>query len=47
MTLAEYYEILGIKWKEANKENLEEIKEYNRFKHELRKEIEENGKDNK
>ena len=43
MTLEEYYKILEKRWKQVNKDNLQEIKQYNEFKRMLRKEIE-NGK---
>ena len=40
MTADDYYKILEKYWQQVNKNNLEEIKRYNEFKRELRKEIE-------
>lgn len=39
MTLSEYYEILRNKWEQIDKDNLQEIKWYNEFKRQLRKEL--------
>ena len=39
MTLSEYYEILRNKWEQIDKDNLQEIKLYNEFKRQLRKEL--------
>ena len=39
MTQQEYQEILKEKWSKVNVENLQEIKEYNRYKKQLRKEL--------
>lgn len=40
MTLEEYYRILKEMWEKVDKTNLEEIKRYNEFKRQLRKELE-------
>ena len=45
MTVKEYYKILKEKWDNVNQNNLQEIKAYNQYKNNLRKELE-NGKDN-
>ena len=39
MTIYEYYEILRKKWERVDKNNLQEIKQYNEFKRQLRKEL--------
>lgn len=39
MTLEEYYKILKEKWEKVNKDNLEEIRKYNEYKRQLRKEV--------
>jgi len=44
MTEKEYYEILKEKWEKVDKNSLEEIKQYNLFKRELRREL--NGENN-
>lgn len=44
MTEQEYYKILKEKWEKVDKNNLEEIKQYNLFKRELRREL--NGENN-
>ena len=46
MTQQEYYKILEERWKQVNKNNLQEIKNYNEFKRQLRKELN-YGKDRK
>lgn len=40
MTAKEYYKILKEKWDDVNQNNLQEIKEYNQYRNELRKELE-------
>ena len=40
MTIKEYYEILKKMWSKIDQNNLEQIKAYNEFKSQLRKEIE-------
>lgn len=40
MTREELYEMLKQRWEQVNKNNLEEIKSYNRWARELRKEYE-------
>ena len=37
MTWEEYYKIIKARWECVNKERIEEIREYNHFKEELRK----------
>jgi len=37
MTLEEYYRILAIEWDMVNKEDLQEIRQYNRRRYDLRK----------
>lgn len=44
MTAEEYYKILKEKWDNVNQNSLQEIKAYNQYRNELRKELE-NGKD--
>lgn len=46
MTNQEYYQILKEQWEQVDKNNLQEIKNYNEFKRQLRKELQD-GKDNK
>lgn len=46
MTTDEYYKILKEWWEQVDKNNLQEIKNYNEFKRQLRKELQD-GKDNK
>ena len=46
MTNQEYYQILKERWEQVDKNNLQEIKNYNEFKRQLRKELQD-GKDNK
>lgn len=41
MTWDEYYEYLEVLWEAVDKNNLEDIKEYNRLRRDLRKTIEE------
>lgn len=36
MTIEEYYEILKREWEKVNKDNLSEIKRYNKMKRQLR-----------
>ena len=45
MTTDEYYKILKERWERVDKNNLQEIKNYNEFKRQLRKELH-YGKDN-
>jgi len=46
MTNQEYYQILKERLEQVDKNNLQEIKNYNEFKRQLRKELQD-GKDNK
>ena len=39
MTEKEYYEILKERWERVDKNSLREIKQYNEFKRELRREV--------
>lgn len=41
MTLKEYYEFLALLWANVDQNNLEEIREYNRLRRDLRKTVEE------
>ena len=44
MTSQEYYKIIKERWEHVDKNNLKEIKAYNEFKRQLRKELQD-GKD--
>jgi len=46
MTLEEYYRILAIEWDRVNKEDLQEIRQYNRRRYDLRKLILEEEENN-
>ena len=46
MITDQYYKLLKERWKLVDKNNLQEIKNYNEFKRQLRKELQD-GKDNK
>ncbi len=43
MTWAEYYEYLAKLWESVDKTNLQEIRKYNEYRRELRKQMEERG----
>ena len=45
MTLEEYYKILEEKWKQVDKSSFESVREYNEYRRQLRKEVED--EDNK
>jgi len=46
MTTKEYYRILEERWNSVNKNNLQAIREYNEWKRQLRKELQD-GKNDK